>query len=371
MSYLKHHFIPHVKNNHHAPVLHRKRHVVYTLFALGIKSLVVLITILLPLDVFVTPDALEAQLDAIIEETNAVRAKEGEAPLRTDDQLGVSATLKAADMRDWQYFAHTSPSGIGVADMIRLGGYEFLYAGENLAIGFGTAADVVRAWRESPTHYANLVHPVFQDIGVGVAIGSQDGMPVPYFVQHFGTPKGADVSVLGTFVDDTEVIVLPQSRVFWTEVPGGIEIEPQIFVNRDVASITITQFHTDIELVRTGAMYTTTHTLLATTADIFEPTLPVSITIETVDGDVIESIVPWFDPPTMRPSLIDRYHMATAYVRDVFPLIIVSRVILLTGIVVLTLSVLSHIAWSVHAQKHRITAESLLVLILLVSLLVV
>jgi uncharacterized protein YkwD len=371
MQQLKHHFIPHAHNDHHAPVLHRKRHLVYSVFAIGIKALVICITLLLPLDVFVTPDALEAQLDAIIVETNRVRAKEGEGPLEKHTQLAVSAALKAADMRDNAYFAHTSPSGVGVADVIRLGGYRFEYAGENLAMGYSTAKDVVRAWKESPTHYKNLVHPVFQDMGVGVAVGSHGGVPVPYFVQHFGTPKGTDVSVLGMFIDDTEVMVLPQSRIFWKEVPGGIEIEPQIFVNRDVARITISQFSSDIVLTNAGAMYTTKYTLLTSKEALFEVILPVSIIIETTSGESIESIVPWFEPPILQPSLLDRYHMATGYVRDLLPLIIVSRVILLVGIAVLTLSILAHIVWSVHTKKHQITVESLLVLILLVSLLVV
>lgn len=371
MERLKSHFIPHDKNHYHAPALHRKRHVGYGLFAIGMKGVVLLIAILLPLEVFVTPDALRAQLVDIVAETNKLRTSVGEAALEVHPQLDASAALKAADMRDNHYFAHTSPQGVGVADVIRRGGYEFRYGGENLAVGFSSAKDVVTAWEASPTHYRNLVHPIFFDIGVGVAVGEQNGVPVPYFVQHFGTPTGADLSVLGSFTDDTEVLVLPQSRIFWKEVPGGIQIEPQVFLNREVSSVTLTEFDTDVILTREDAMYTANYTLLTTVSDLFQPTLPVSILIETENGEVIESIVPWYNPPVFSPSMIDRYHMAVAYVDDIVPLVIVSRMVLIFSIVLFAFSILAHMAWSIHTHKHRITFESLLVLTSLVVLLVI
>lgn len=371
MHAFKHHFIPHELNDHHAPALHRKRHVGYGLFAIAIKGLVLLIAVLLPLEVFVTPDALNAQLDAIIEETNDLRARVGERPLVSQVQLTTSAALKAADMRDHHYFAHTSPDGVGVADAIRRGGYAFRYGGENLAVGFSTAKEVVAAWEASATHYRNLVHPIFFDIGVGVAVGERDGIPVPYFVQHFGTPTDTDLSVLGSITDDTEIIVLPQSRIFWKEVDGGIQIEPQIFLNREVVGVRITEFSADIPLTKTANMYTAEYTLRTQMDALFQPTLPVSIAIETREGEIIESIVPWHNPPLVTPSLIDRYQMAVAYVDDILPLVVVSRIALVVGIVMTLLALLAHMAWSMHEHKHRITFETILVLALFIVLVVI
>ncbi|HVU80335.1 MAG TPA: CAP domain-containing protein, partial [Candidatus Paceibacterota bacterium] len=48
--------------------------------------------------------------------------------------------------------------------------------------------DVVEAWMESPTHRANIVKPVYEEIGVGVAQGTFQGKPATFVVQYFGAP---------------------------------------------------------------------------------------------------------------------------------------------------------------------------------------
>jgi hypothetical protein len=371
MQRIKHHFIPHKVNTHHAPVLHRKRHITYSLFAIAIKLLVVFIAILIPLEVFVTPDALDAQRAAIIEETNKIRIKLGEEALDQNVQLHDSASLKAMDMKQFSYFGHESPSGDRVGDIVKMSGYEFLYAGENLAIGYGTADHVVEAWRKSATHYANLVYPFFVDIGIGASVGVKDGVPVPYFVQHFGTPKSANS---GLPVDtrhtgaDASAQILPQSRVFWKDVPGGIRISPQVFVEGNISRLTLTGFESLIVLDYNGSMYTTSTLLRTSPRELFDPTLPVSVEIITTDGEIIESLIPWQDPPLLQPTWLDRYHMAVAYLRDVAPLIIISRTVFVIGILLFGAGLIAHMAWSVHEKKHRITFEAMLTIGLLILL---
>jgi uncharacterized protein YkwD len=55
--------------------------------------------------------------------------------------------------------------------------------GENIAYGYSTAADVVRAWMNSPGHRANILSPNFREIGVAVGV---DAFGRLFFTQNFG-----------------------------------------------------------------------------------------------------------------------------------------------------------------------------------------
>jgi uncharacterized protein YkwD len=49
------------------------------------------------------------------------------------------------------------------------GKYNYSYAGENLAMGFGKDEKAQNlAWKNSPTHYANIVKPKFTEVGIAV-----------------------------------------------------------------------------------------------------------------------------------------------------------------------------------------------------------
>ena len=101
---------------------------------------------------------------------------------------------KANDMAANGYFAHVGPGGKTPWQWISASGYQYQYAGENLAVRFIDSKDVVGAWMESPTHRANIVKPVYTQIGVGVAEGMYEGQPATYVVQYFGTPKSNAVA---------------------------------------------------------------------------------------------------------------------------------------------------------------------------------
>ena len=62
---------------------------------------------------------------------------------------------------------------------------------------------MARAWRASPTHRANIVKPVYREIGVGIANGLYKGQPATFVVQYFGKSEGntlAQGQVLGAEV---------------------------------------------------------------------------------------------------------------------------------------------------------------------------
>jgi uncharacterized protein YkwD len=129
--------------------------------------------------------------EEIASQTNIFRKLLGFEELKESPILDKAASQKLQDMIKNQYFAHTSPRGISPWYWFELNGYNYIYAGENLAIGFTTAKETVDAWIDSPSHKANLANPNFKEIGIAVApakIQNNEGFLV---VQLFGTPKPA------------------------------------------------------------------------------------------------------------------------------------------------------------------------------------
>lgn len=125
----------------------------------------------------------------IVDATNDERQDRTLATLRRSDVLDAAAQLKAEHMAKNSYFAHFSPDGVSPWHWFQEADYKYVHAGENLAIHFTDAKEVVAAWMESPTHKANIVASKFTEIGVGTARGRYDGYTTTYVVQLFGTPQ--------------------------------------------------------------------------------------------------------------------------------------------------------------------------------------
>jgi len=129
-------------------------------------------------------------IKGIIEQTNQKRLKRGLNPLKENSKLNSSARVKVLDMFEDQYFAHQSPDGLGVGNLVENENYNYLIVGENLALGnFNGDEGVVRAWMDSPGHRANILKEGYIEIGVGVCQGEYNGEKVWMAVQHFGTSK--------------------------------------------------------------------------------------------------------------------------------------------------------------------------------------
>jgi uncharacterized protein YkwD len=112
---------------------------------------------------------------------NRERAAHGLAPLRQHGKLRRAASAHSDDMVEQSYFAHDSLSGDDMVDRILRTGYgrnTGWSLGENIAWGTGslaTAAEIQRAWMESPGHRANILRPQFREIGIGIALGAPVG----------------------------------------------------------------------------------------------------------------------------------------------------------------------------------------------------
>ncbi|MEJ0001761.1 MAG: CAP domain-containing protein [bacterium] len=120
--------------------------------------------------------------------TNKERADNGAAPLTENALLDKAAQEKADDMARNGYFAHTSPEGKTPWYWFQQVGYNYIYAGENLAVNFFESNDVAQAWMNSPTHRENIVKKEYTEIGIGVATGTYQGHNTVFVAQLFGKP---------------------------------------------------------------------------------------------------------------------------------------------------------------------------------------
>lgn len=122
----------------------------------------------------------------LVDLTNEHRLQNNSKTLTVNPLLEKAALMKAKDMADNQYFAHTSPSGVTPWQWFTKAGYNFSYAGENLAINFTESVDVEKAWINSPTHNANLINDKFDEIGIATYQGMYQNKPTTFVVQLFG-----------------------------------------------------------------------------------------------------------------------------------------------------------------------------------------
>lgn len=127
-------------------------------------------------------DAQKSIENQVIQLTNNERAKHGLKPLAANWELSRIARYKSADMRDKNYFSHTSPTYGSPFDMIRSFGLTYRSAGENIAAGQTTPEQVVQAWMNSEGHRQNILNPSYTQIGVGYVKG---GSQRYYWTQMF------------------------------------------------------------------------------------------------------------------------------------------------------------------------------------------
>ena len=109
---------------------------------------------------------------------NRERGARGLPLLRESAKLRRAAEGHSGDMVASGFFAHDSPVGADMADRILGTGYardQGWSLGENIAWGTGslaTAAEIQRAWMDSPGHRANILRRQFREIGIGIAVGA-------------------------------------------------------------------------------------------------------------------------------------------------------------------------------------------------------
>ncbi len=131
-------------------------------------------------DVETPDDQNDAYINQVLSLVNKERAKEGLAPLTAHASMGNAAMVRAREIQT--SFSHTRPNGSGFSTALKEAGVTYNRAGENIAWGQKTPAQVVNAWMNSSGHRANIMNPNFTRIGIGYL---QNSAGTPYWVQLF------------------------------------------------------------------------------------------------------------------------------------------------------------------------------------------
>ncbi|MBD3366138.1 hypothetical protein GF360_02215 [candidate division WWE3 bacterium] len=248
--------LPHPEEKRRAKLLSSKALSIYTLILVLIFGAFKFIPRVAP---GVLGYASNIHVQNLLKETNKIRAESGLAPLKMNNALSRAAQAKAKDMFEDNYWAHVAPDGTQPWDFILQAGYDYSFAGENLAKNFNESSEVVRAWYDSPSHRENLLSANYDEIGFAVVNGVLDGYETTLVVQTFGrqrTPtylssaSNEPVETIEESVpaeapgetqglqevstdleqmapnEDTEVILLEESKPTATiDLPGGLPEE--------------------------------------------------------------------------------------------------------------------------------------------------
>lgn len=215
MRLFKKYFVPH-ENNEHNPHLFRDA-------SLSVLFSIVIVTFIVAVSgrIVLTGSDLTALVlpRVLVDYTNEERIASNYSGLTINPLLEQAAQLKANDMAEKGYFAHRSPEGLTPWHWFREVGYDFSYAGENLAVNFVDSIDVSQAWMNSPGHRANILNKNFSEIGIATAEGMYQGQKTTFIVQLFGTP--AEKSIAETQVANINSIDVEEKPVVASNVATG------------------------------------------------------------------------------------------------------------------------------------------------------
>lgn len=229
---LKDLFIPHSGNNYLPGALQPKRLFFHAVSLVAIKTIVIVFIVFYPLSAWLSPDMALAEAKKIIELTNNLRQAIFLPALTESQKLDQAAWQKVEDMAINQYFAHVSPSGLSLKNWLKKVEYKYSIAGENLAVGFSKPEDVVLAWKNSPTHYNNIIDSDFQEIGAALADGKYDDVDTAFIAQYFATPS------------KTEQPIAPASSLLVKGGGGIFYSNPQTITSESVKPLATTSVPT-------------------------------------------------------------------------------------------------------------------------------
>ena len=227
---------PHPSNNHRAHVLHP-------------KSIILVIGLLIFSSLFFSSNLnplgtrIKAAADVSIQElllfTNQKRTENNLSILTFNDQLATAAENKAADMFEKNYWAHNAPDGITPWTFIKDAGYNYVFAGENLARGFKNSDDIVDAWMASPTHRANVLSPKYKEVGFAVKSGTLNGEETILVVQEFGSTSVLSDTTSGS----PPAVTAPEtSSLGGLNMSGSVQSIPKLSVSSEIIIFLILGF---------------------------------------------------------------------------------------------------------------------------------
>lgn len=113
----------------------------------------------------------EKYVKRVFELVNKERVKAGVQPLILNEKLCDMARFKLNEMDELGYFDHKSPVYGSPSEMAKAFGITDRGCGENLAFS-STPESVMDAWMSSEGHRANILNPIYTQIGIACHINS-------------------------------------------------------------------------------------------------------------------------------------------------------------------------------------------------------
>lgn len=215
--YFKLLFLPLEQNNYRPGILEKRYFFILVVFLCGLKILS-----FISYERFLGADIFNSitQTDFYSLTNNA--RQENQLPLlKPNAKLEIAARMKLNDMLQNNYFAHVSPSGVTPWIWIGKSNYNYVVAGENLAMNFYDSNDTMKAWLNSELHRKNILLPEFKEIGIAVGSGMINNQKTTIVVQVFGSPKiepiiqisqkPSQLKPLATKMSQTDAKIMPKS----------------------------------------------------------------------------------------------------------------------------------------------------------------
>jgi uncharacterized protein YkwD len=409
-------FIPHKGNNHHPHMLHTKRALFYSLFFIAVKAVVFVFTISIPLQAFMMPDILKEQRNEVLRLVAETRAANGLEVLSGADKLYSSSQNKSEDMVENSYFSHVSPESRDLKYFLDQVNYSYRYAGENLAMGFSDAKSVVSAWIKSPLHYQNIMDGDFSETGMGIASGDYKGKETVFIAQHFGAPisqvtkapeeqvaketervvaeKPVKDEVLGEKVE-TEIIAKKEpavisevkkeeakqflfnkeeSSVFWKYDGKNTTLNIKAYIEGDFKEARVYVGDYAIKLKADEDeenLYAGSLTAEENIDNFFRPVITPSIVIRGLSGEEAIEAINWYRVKVVEQTPVEKYQAARDFLPFTKQIFNFSNFIYIIAAVVLIIVLLLTILVEIKKQHPHVIVQTLAVLVLLSTLLVI
>jgi uncharacterized protein YkwD len=131
-----------------------------------------------------TEPALSPDEKTILELTNKERAEQKLSALSVNAILTHAARAHSQNMAKKGEMNHVL-DGKNPADRVKAAGYDYVYTGENIAVGENVSVqEIFDGWMKSKAHRENILKEEFREIGIGIA---HDDKGRTYYTQEFGS----------------------------------------------------------------------------------------------------------------------------------------------------------------------------------------
>jgi uncharacterized protein YkwD len=199
----------------------KKNKIILTALVIAIISGFFLLFLLTPKSVAMNFNEISAT--ELVFLTNQERIGQNLPALLPNNKLTEAAKNKALDILKKQYFSHNSPNGKKFSAWVKETDYPYIIVGENLAMGFGSSEEIIKAWMNSQKHRQNILMPKYREIGIAVIKGELEGQNSTVVVQYFGAASRLEPSrelgrTLETKAKSTSIseILMPGQNIFNT-----------------------------------------------------------------------------------------------------------------------------------------------------------